>query len=164
MDILIRKLHPSDTETYSSDLAHILIAAWRSGFRGILDNSVIEKYTNYPDVSAMFAQILESDIGTMYLARLDGQSAGLLYLLTEDNIARIEALLTIPETWGKGAGAALVEQALTFARVAGCTSISVWPFAENHRAQRFYEKHGFRPTGKERTGDTLELEYFRPLK
>ena len=159
MDIRIQKLHSSDAEKHSDALSQILIAAWRSGFRGILDDSVIEKYTNYPDVKAMFAQILASNIGTMYLAQLDCQPAGLLYLLTEDRTARIEALLTIPEAWGKGVGASLMERAMADAQATGCAAIYVWPFAQNHRARRFYEKHGFLPTGKERIEDTLEVEY-----
>lgn len=147
------------SEALVESLSHIMIAAWRSGFRGILDDSIIEKYMEFPGVKTMFAQILASGIGTMYLAQFDGQPMGLLYWLEEDSNARIEALLTIPEAWGKGVGAALLERAMDDAKAAGCASLHVWPFAKNHRARRFYEKHNFRPTGQERLGDALEVEY-----
>ena len=159
MDISIQKLHPSDAEEYSDALAHILITAWRSGFQGILEDSIIEKYTNYPDVNAMFSQILASNIGTMYIARLDAQPAGLLYRLEEQGNARIEALLTIPNVWGKGVSAALMERALADIKAAGYSVVYVWPFAENHRARRFYEKQGFHPSGQIRMGDAVEMEY-----
>ena len=150
--------------SYAESLSHILIAAWRSGFRGILNESTIEKYTNFPDVKAMFSHILASGTGTMYLAQLDGNPAGLLYLVRNDVEAQVEALLTIPDVWGKGVAARLMTQALCDAEDADCSAISVWPFAENHRARQFYEKNGFHPTGQKRTGDALELEYSRSLK
>ena len=160
---MITVRHAAHTEETCEALSHILIAAWRSGFRGILEESIIRKYTNFPDVKSMFAQILASSIGTMYLAQLDEQPAGLLYFLTEGNTARIEALLTVPAAWGKGVAASLILQAMEDARSAGCTSVRVWPFAENHRARRFYEKHGFHPSGESRMGEAEEMEYLRFL-
>ena len=149
-----------DTKT----LAHIMISAWRSAFRGILSDDIIEQYTQFEPCAAMFSQILESGIGAMYLAKLDSQPMGLLYWLPESGTdARIEALLTIPDAGGKGIGTALMEQAITDIRASSFTSAHVWPFAENHRAQRFYQKHGFTPTGVSRRGDALELEYIRSL-
>ena len=95
----------------------------------------------------------------MYLARLGDTASGLLYWLPEGNTARIEALLTIPEVWGEGVAAALMNRVL--ADTVGFHTISVWPFAENHRARRFYEKHGFSPSGRSRMGDANEVEYLR---
>ena len=95
----------------------------------------------------------------MYLAVLDDSPTGLLYWLEEDGNARIEALLTCPEVWGKGIGATLIERALAEIKAAGYSVVHVWPFAENHRARRFYEKQGFHPTGQTRMGDAVEVEY-----
>jgi RimJ/RimL family protein N-acetyltransferase len=105
----------------------------------------------------MFRQILSSGEGTMYLAERQGIPAGLLYRLSEEESARIEALLTVPEVWGKGVAAGLMKQALS--DTIDFSAVTVWPFAENHRARRFYEKHGFHPTGQTRTGDAVEMEY-----
>ena len=148
----------------ASALARIFIAAWRSGFRGILSEETIGKYTLFEPCRDMFAQLLASGSGTMYLAESDGQPMGLLFWLEEENhTARIEALLTCPEAWGKGIAAALMERCIADAKAAGCTALHVWPFAENHRAKRFYEKHGFHLTGNTRMGDAPEEEYFRNL-
>jgi len=144
---------------YADSLAYIMIAAWRSGFRGILPDTVIEKYTVFPGVKAMFSQLLASDTGTMYLASLNEEPVGLLYRLDEGRDARIEALLTIPEVWGKGVSSALMERALKDVKEAGYSAIHVWPFAENHRARRFYEKHRFHLSGQSRMGDAAEVEY-----
>lgn len=144
-------------------LAVIFISAWRSGFQGILPESIIEKYTQFISCKAMFSQLLDSGIGTMYLATLDEKPAGLLYWLTENENPRIEALLTISEAWGRGVGAALIERALADIGAAGYSAASVWSFAENHRARHFYEKHGFHPTGQTRIGDASEMEYIHFL-
>ena len=156
MTISIRPVRPED----AAALAQIMIAAWRSGFRGILSGDTIDKYTQFPPCQEMFTQLLASGAGTMYLAKGDGQPLGLLFWLEEENrTARIEAILTCPEAWGKGIAAALMERCVTDAKAAGYDTLQVWPFAENHRAKRFYEKHRFLPTGNTRMGDALEEEY-----
>ena len=82
MDIQIVQLDSNDV-SFAEDLAKILIAAWRSGFRDILPAEIIEKYTQLEPCAAMFRQILVSGEGRMYLAKLDGRSVGLLYRLSE---------------------------------------------------------------------------------
>ena len=156
--LCIQTLGPQELSA-ADDLACIMIAAWRAGFRGILPDDTIGKYTCFAPCRDMFRQILRSGIGTMYLARVNGLAVGLLYWLEEGNDARIEALLTVPEVWGAGVAAGLMEQALTDA--CNFQRVTVWPFAENHRARRFYEKQGFSPTGRSRMGDTEEIEYLR---
>ena len=158
MDIQIEQLDSAEVSS-ANGLAHIMIAAWRSGFRDILPAEIIEKYTQFGPCADMFRQILASGEGWMYLARLDSKCVGLLYWLPEGETARIEALLTVPEVWGKGVAKALLEQAL--ADASSYKQITVWPFAQNHRARRFYEKHGFSPTGNHRMGDAEEIEYLR---
>ena len=149
---------------YASDMAHIMIDAWRAGFRGILSEETIDKYTQFEDCKSMFHQILISGTGTLYLASMNCQPAGLLYWLEgETCTARIEALLTCPEAWGKGVAAALMERCISDAKDVGCTALQVWPFAENHRARRFYEKQGFAPSGASRHRDAFELEYIRNI-
>ncbi len=158
MNIQISVLGPQDVSA-AADLARIMIDAWRCGFRGILPDATIDKYTQFEPCANMFQQILRSGTGTMYLARLGDKASGLLYWFPEGDNARIEALLTIPEVWGQGVAAALMNQVLTDA--GNFHTIAVWPFAENRRARRFYEKHGFSPSGRNHTGDAKEVEYLR---
>lgn len=156
MTISIKIAQPDN----ASSLARIMIAAWRAGFHGILPEETIDKYTQYEPCRDMFHQLLASDVGTMYLAQMDGRPMGLLYWLEEENhTARIEALLTCPEAWGTGVAAELMARCISDARTAGCSALQVWPFTDNHRAKRFYEKHHFLPTGNSRTGDAMETEY-----
>lgn len=149
--------------SYAESLAHIMIVAWRAGFHGILKDAVIERYTEFCGCKAMFTQILASGVGTMYLAAMDETPVGLLYWLGDGEVARIEAILTIPEVWGQGVAATLIERVLADAKAAGCSEIHVWPFVENHRARHFYEKNGFRSSGQTRMGDAPEMEYIKSL-
>ena len=156
----ILPLTAANAQTHSDTLANIMISAWRSAFRGILPDETIRQYTQFEPCTAMFSQLLSSGVGTMYLAELGTQPMGLLYWLPESETdVRIEALLTIPEAWGKGVGAALMAQALADVQTAGYQTVHVWPFAENYRAQRFYQKHSFTSSGSSRQSDALELEY-----
>lgn len=148
----------------SENLAGIMIAAWQSAFRDILSEETIAQYTQEENCKAMFCHILASGVGTMYLAALDHRPMGLLYWHAEsEEHARIEALLTVPEAWGKGVGAALMGTALADMSAKGFRAVHVWPFAENHRAQRFYQKFGFTATGNTHQGDALEFEYLRSI-
>ena len=158
MDIQIAQVASRDI-SFAEDLADIMISAWKSGFKGILPEDIIEKYTQFGPCAEMFRQLIASGAGNLYLAQLDGKPAGLLYWLMEGDSARIEALLTVPEVWGRGVAPALMERAL--ADTSSCKAVTVWPFRDNHRARRFYEKHGFSPTGKSRIGDAEETEYVR---
>ena len=144
-------------------LAEIMKKAWCSAFRGILSDDVIAQYTQPKDCGAMFSRILASGEGTMYLAKSEDVPMGLLYWLEEGDALKIEALLTVPEAWGCGIGPALMEKAVSDAVALGKNCIRVWPFEQNARARRFYEKRGFVSTGAQRMSDALELEYVRDL-
>ena len=144
----------------SGVLAEIMIAAWRSAFRGILAEDIIEKYTQFEGCRGLFDQLLGQDVGGLFLALLEGRPMGFVFVVQEGpEEARIEALLTVPDAWGRGVGAALMARALGYAQGLGVSSLHVWPFAENRRARRFYEKWGFGATGRERLGDAVEVEY-----
>ena len=152
------------TEEQPAVLADIMIKAWRSAFSDILSDAVIAQYTRKDACTAMFAQFLASGQGHMYLAFLNNKPMGLLYWLKEHKTdVHLEALLTIPDAWGKGIGAALMETALYDMAEAQYQSVHVWPFAQNLRGQKFYQKFGFLPSGVSRMGDAREVEYIRSL-
>jgi GNAT superfamily N-acetyltransferase len=53
---------------------------------------------------------------------------------------------TAVETWGRGAASELLAVVVGWLRATGADP-TLWVFAGNGRARRFYEKHGWRPTG-----------------
>jgi ribosomal protein S18 acetylase RimI-like enzyme len=83
--------------------------------------------------------------------------------------AEIYAIYVDPDAWSQGTGSALLDAAIArLAREwAGLEAITLWVLQDNHRARRFYEKHGFRPDGTslpfERGGvSAAEVRYRRP--
>ena len=60
----------------------------------------------------------------------------------------LNRLYSATEYLGKGVGAALMEECFAVAKNLGCDAmwLGVWEY--NPRAQRFYEKYGFRVVGK----------------
>jgi RimJ/RimL family protein N-acetyltransferase len=75
---------------------------------------------------------------------------------------------TAPATWGQGLASALHSAVLAvLCETAGSPRARLRVFEDNHRARRFYEKHGWRTTGT-RSRSPFEphpelLEYERPL-
>jgi len=61
-----------------------------------------------------------------------------------------------PERWGTGLGGEMVEAVLSEARSRGYDRARLWTHADNTRAQRLYENHGFRRTGREKQDDLGE--------
>jgi len=62
----------------------------------------------------------------------------------------IYGLYLDPERTGRGLGAALLAYALADLRARDFGEIAVWPFEENERALRLYERSGFRRDGARR--------------
>lgn len=76
-------------------------------------------------------------------ARADGKAAAFMGITG----AHLDALFAAPEYFGRGAGAALMREALA----RGVRSVDV--NEQNPRARRFYEKHGFQTAARRETDD-----------
>lgn len=98
-----------------------------------------------------------SDENSVFLiAEIDGQSAGYAKLIVgsiEDGITasrpiELSRLYSHQEFLGKGVGQTLMDECFEFARANShdVMWLGVWEY--NPRAQRFYEKNGFREIGK----------------
>jgi GNAT superfamily N-acetyltransferase len=84
-----------------------------------------------------------------------------------ETTGEVRTLFVAAGGWGRGVGTALVAAALDDLRVRGLSEVTVWSFADNERANRFYEARGFSPDGTERTEDVWagirEVRYRRGL-
>lgn len=93
---------------------------------------------------------------TFLIAEIEGKAAGYIKLILDSREEPVEAekpielarLYSHQKFLGKGIGAKLMEESLTFAEYSGCDAmwLGVWEF--NPRAQRFYQKYGFKEIGK----------------
>jgi ribosomal protein S18 acetylase RimI-like enzyme len=65
----------------------------------------------------------------------------------------ISMVFVVPDRWGEGIGGRVVEAVVAEAESRGYDRAHLWTHADNRRAQRLYERHGFRRTGREIVDD-----------
>ena len=82
--------------------------------------------------------------GIVLLAERDGVPVGIAGVES----CWLHGFYVVPEHWGTGVAAELHEAALD--AMADCPELKLWVLEDNHRARRFYEKHGWRENGEKR--------------
>ncbi len=92
------------------------------------------------------------------LAELDGNIVGFITVNLKNGY--IDQLASVPEEWGRDIGNRLMEEAKRLSP----TGVSLKVNAVNHRARRFYEKHGLIVSGHEKTekGTLIYLMKWQP--
>ena len=110
---------------------------------------------------------------TMLLAEDDGELLGLTICGESrdpdagDDVGEVRMIFAAAGAWGRGVGSALMAAALDDLRARGYSEATVWSFADNERANRFYERQGFAHDATERTeaewADIPEVRYRRTL-
>lgn len=123
----------------SGALVEELVELWESSVRathGFLADGGVEFYKPYA-VEAIKCLPL------VMTARANGKAAAFMGITG----AHLDALFAAPEYFGRGAGAALMREALA----RGVRSVDV--NEQNPRARRFYEKHGFQTVSRRETDD-----------
>jgi L-amino acid N-acyltransferase YncA len=125
-----------------------------------------------PDPERWYA-LIEDGTVSMLMAEENGELLGFSACgesRDEDaapGVGEVRSFFVAAGLWGRGVGRALMSAVLDSLRKRGCTEATLWSFAANERANRFYEAHGFTRDGAERTeaawADLLELRYRRSL-
>lgn len=143
------------------ELGRIMAESFRSAFGEFISEETLNRCAVAENCAALLAN-LPWEMTTV-TGWLDGKLMGLLvFSQHKDGRTEIEAIHSLPESWGTGLGAAMLEFALdetNAEKVAG-----LWAFEKNKRARRFYEKHGFRFTGETRVSEfdgAMEVRYER---
>ncbi|MGW8881664.1 GNAT family N-acetyltransferase [Streptomyces sp. NPDC055663] len=93
------------------------------------------------------AALLRSDANTLLMARIEGRAVGMLTLilfpLPTGLRGRIEDVVVDEAARGHGVGAALTEEALRLAGVAGARTVDLTSRPSRRAANRLYERLGF---------------------
>jgi GNAT superfamily N-acetyltransferase len=109
-----------------------------------------------PDEQRWYA-LIEDPAVSMLLAEEEGE---LLAFSTsgesrdddaDPSVGEIRSFFVAAGRWGQGVGRALMAAVLDSLGERGFTEATVWSFAANERANRFYERAGFRRDGAEKT-------------
>ena len=139
--------------------ASIMVTSFRGAFGAYVSQETMDACTNPHNCRAMLESIYQE--GKMHF--LIGSDQGFLCWQETADGAEIVAIHSLPESWGTGLGHAMLTEAL---KQIGDRPVYLWAFKDNTRAQRFYEKHGFRWDGTERVSEfdgALEVKYVRNL-
>jgi ribosomal protein S18 acetylase RimI-like enzyme len=125
-----------------------------------------------PDPERWYA-LVEDGAVSLLMAEEDGELLGFSACgesRDEDaapGVGEVRSFFVAAGRWGRGVGRALMSAVLASLRERGCTEATLWSFAANERANRFYEAHGFTRDGADRTeaawADLLEVRYRRSL-
>lgn len=98
----------------------------------------------------MWSKILAQDGRTVLVAEENGEIVGTLDLIVVPNLthdlspwAMLENVVVAQADRRQGVGRALVEEAITRARAAGCYKVQLLSFKERVQAHEFYRSLGF---------------------
>ena len=143
------------------ELGRIMAESFRSAFGGFISEETLDRCAVAENCAGLLASLPREM--TTVTGWLDGKLMGLLVFSQHpEGRTEIEAIHSLPETWGTGLGAAMLEFALEACD--GCRGAGLWAFEKNARARRFYEKHGFAFTGETRISEfdgAVEVRYER---
>ena len=165
-------IRTAQNEADAASASRIYATSWKTAYRGafsdkLLDDIPLDFWT--PHFNANY----ETGRFTLAILSAEGADAGAgAYGLSRDTddctVGEITSLYLLPEAWGEGYAAPLMDSMLDGLRTLGCTKAHLWTLRENRRARRFYEKMGFSLTGAEKELDykgerVTDLEYARAL-
>lgn len=137
-------------------LASVHAAAWRSAYRGILPDDVLDDMPTDPpdDWIGGWRDRVETPHNRMLVATADGEVVGYANVRLEetkpfvdDGEAELKEIYVDPDSWGEGVGTALLEAALD-ALPEAVVTIRLETLSGNDLAAGFYEARGFERTGQ----------------
>jgi L-amino acid N-acyltransferase YncA len=126
-----------------------------------------------PVEPALWDELLAMPELTLLVAEEDGELRGYAGCGssrdpdTAPEVGEVRSMFVASGSWRTGVGRGLMEAALDELRERGYSDAIVWSFADNERANAFYESFGFERDGGERSeerwGHISEVRYRRRL-
>ena len=154
-ELVIREARPEDARA----IAEVSVASRRWSYRDLLTETDLEALS-VEETTAHFSEGLrELPSGSaVFVAELAGRIVGYAYVLPSPDAnvpagtSELGSLYVTEDLAGTGVARTLMDAAIEQAGAADQSFLTIWVRRENGRARRFYEKHGMRPDGAERSG------------
>ncbi|MGI5230314.1 N-acetyltransferase family protein [Actinoallomurus sp. CA-142502] len=146
-------------------MADIFVAAWRSGYRGVVPDEVIDALDADTVAADLAARLDDPGLTTVLAVGAGGRPVGFVrYGDDADHPGEgyLAALYVHPAASGAGVGRGLLGRAID--AMPG-VDVRLWVFEDNDRARALYERAGFRPEGARLTDPrwrTPQARYLRP--
>lgn len=138
----IRPLRESDDRL---EVSRIYEESWKFAYRGIVPQSFLDGIP-----AGLWARALDardSLVLTEHGAPVGTASVCPSRWPDYPGFGEVVSLYLLPDCVGRGYGGPLLEAAVETLAERGFRDVLLWVLEENRRARRFYEKHGFFPTG-----------------
>ena len=148
-------------------LAQVFIRCWRDAYRGVVADEIVDALDQESEERRWGTLVAEHRV---LVARDGGVAVGMVRFGADaDDPARghVSSLYVAPPASGAGVGRALLGRACDELAGGGFASATLWVFAANERARRFYEAAGWHETGRTRVEpewQALELELATELR
>jgi ribosomal protein S18 acetylase RimI-like enzyme len=162
----VRRAKPADAK----GIAAVHVAAWRSAYRGLLPDEVLDRLSE-DEVEGRWTERIAAPWGHILVAEQADRIVGFAACgETEDGASdretagEIYVIYVHPAAWRQGYGTALLEQALRHLRADGFREAVLWVLQGNRPAIALYEAAGFAADGAEkvkRRADGTEMSLAR---
>lgn len=154
----IRPAQAGDAEAIGEVFLEAALAAWSSFLGAERVGSVQPPVQEWMRGAVLVAQEGDAIVG-FTRTRPEGE---------EQDLGMLAMLYTRPRVWGRGAGRALMDAALSALRTQGCREAVLWTEQRNARARHVYEAAGWYLDGTAREREwhgapLRELRYRRSL-
>lgn len=168
-------------------IGEVHVGAWRAAYAGLMPQSFLDSLDPKASGSTWAARLRQA--GAPGTSSHGGETATVLVLENHagrmvgissvgapqehpdelgDDVGELWMINLLPEAWGSGGGALLLEAAIDALRERGYRTAVLWVLDSNLRARRFYEKHGWVADGTAKVDDARgfplhEVRYRRSL-
>ena len=163
----IRRATPDDADA----LGRLHVDAWRAAYRGLVPDAFLDALS-YDRWAQRFREWLSAQTLETYLAEQDGNVLGMLTIgacrdedVDMEVTGEIWGIYLAPQYWRQGTGSVLCRYGERLLSGGGFQIATLWVFAGNERARRFYEAMGYTADGGRKVLDFgVPLEVIRYRK
>ena len=155
-------------------LGHVHVRAWQEAYRGVMPDDFLDGLDPAQRAQMWRDRLRAPEPGIEVLVAIEGGAVvgfaviGPLRGGSPESTGELQAINLAPATWRRGIGSRLLTAAQERLAELGYDRALLWVAVDNERARRFYEQHGWSPTGERRSEDVLgvtleQLAYDRSL-
>lgn len=141
----IRRASVSD----AAEIAAVHVGTWQAAYEHVFGAERLAQLDVQRRVAGWTRALNEGE--SIFVADDDGRVVGFVSV----GACELNAIYTLPEAWGSGAGPALMRAAAAQLREDGCGEAVLWVLEDNPRARRFYEREGWELDGDRKEDDFL---------
>ena len=139
-------------------IAEVQVAGWHAAYRGLVPDARLDAFTVEVRVPAWARHIAGGSRARTTVCERAGRVVGFISVgpsRDADGWGEIWALYVLPETWGTGAGRALLAEGMAWLAARDLRRVMLQVLDGNTRAIRFYRAAGFELTGSRDIRDDL---------